>query len=574
MSFKQIFLKIKSLLDSKDKLLVLVLFIIFFLSAFMELITISALIPFLNIMLEPDIIYKNFDYKYFIFSKKLFSYNPFAYITMLFIILISISTFLKFIVLKWNLKITKIFGLKISSIVFKNIIEQTYISFSRENSSKYISILEGKVDVAVSYIYRLLQIISSVIIVVAITITLLIIDFWITIIFSTSFVLLYFAIVTFTKKILVIIDSKVAYNLDQRVKIVQETMSIFRQIKLDNLSKYFQKLFWEKNVIVRSGNEKLGIIGNSPRIIIEGAAIILVAIISYLLITKNVYDEKYILTLVGAIVFGSSRILPLIQVIYYNITFMIGQKQSIMDVINVFNLDSETKAKANDEENLKFENKIKFENVYFSYTNEKNIIENLNLTIKKNSIIGLIGKTGSGKSTIVDLLSGLIVPNSGKITIDNNILENALLSWQKKISYIDQKITLIDSSIAENIALGVDLNQINYELLQKVMEQSECSEFVDNLNNKYFTKVGERGLRLSGGQVQRIGIARALYKKSEILILDEPTSAVDQNTESLIMQSIGKFRNKKTIIIITHRPSTLKNCDEVYELKNKTLNKI
>ena len=334
MSFKQIFLKIKSLLDSKDKLLVLVLFIIFFLSAFMELITISALIPFLNIMLEPDIIYKNFDYKYFIFSKKLFSYNPFAYITMLFIILISISTFLKFIVLKWNLKITKIFGLKISSIVFKNIIEQTYISFSRENSSKYISILEGKVDVAVSYIYRLLQIISSVIIVVAITITLLIIDFWITIIFSTSFVLLYFAIVTFTKKILVIIDSKVAYNLDQRVKIVQETMSIFRQIKLDNLSKYFQKLFWEKNVIVRSGNEKLGIIGNSPRIIIEGAAIILVAIISYLLITKNVYDEKYILTLVGAIVFGSSRILPLIQVIYYNITFMIGQKQSIMDVNN------------------------------------------------------------------------------------------------------------------------------------------------------------------------------------------------------------------------------------------------
>ena len=133
---------------------------------------------------------------------------------------------------------------------------------------------------------------------------------------------------------------------------------------------------------------------------------------------------------------------------------------------------------------------------------------------------------------------------------------------------------MIDTSIAENIALGLDLNQIDFILLQKVMDQSECSEFVNKLTNKHLTEVGERGLRLSGGQKQRIGIARALYKKSEILILDEPTSAVDQNTEKLIMESIEKFRNKKTIIIITHRPSTLKNCDEVYELKNKTLSKI
>ena len=572
MSLKQIFLQIKSILDYKDKLFASVLFFLFFLSAFIELITISSLIPFLNIMLEPNMNYENFKYKYLIFSEKLFSYNPFAYITAIFVALITISTILKFIILKWNFKITKIFALKMSSIVFNNIIEQTYISFSRKNSSEYISILEGKVDLAVDYFFRILQITSAIIIVVAITTTLLIIDFWITIIFSTSFTLLYLTIIKFTKKKLFIIDKEVAHNLDQRVKIVQETMSIFRQIRLDNLSKYFKKSFWEKNVAIRSGNEKLGVFGNSPRIIIEGTAIILVAIISYLLIVKNIYDEKYILTLVGAIVFGSSRILPLIQLIYYNVTFMIGQKKSVLDVFNIFILDSKTKT--NEQEKLKFEDQIKFENVCFSYTNDKNVLENLNFTIKKNSIIGLIGKTGSGKSTIVDLLSGLLAPSKGKITVDNNSLENALLDWQKKISYIDQKITLIDTSIAENIALGKDLNQIDYELLQKVMDQSECTEFVDNLKNKYFTEVGERGVRLSGGQVQRIGIARALYKKSDILILDEPTSAVDQNTESLIMQSIEKLRNEKTIIIITHRSSTLKNCDEIYEVKNKNLTKI
>ena len=138
-------------------------------------------------------------------------------------------------------------------------------------------------------------------------------------------------------------------------------------------------------------------------------------------------------------------------------------------------------------------------------------------------------------------MSGLLEPKSGKITVDNKFLENASINWQKKISYIDQKITLIDTSIAENIALGLDLNQIDFILLQKVMDQSECSEFVNKLTNKHLTEVGERGLRLSGGQIQRIGIARALYKKSEILILDEPTSAVDQNTEKLIMESIEKI---------------------------------
>ena len=159
-------------------------------------------------MLDTDISYDNFDYKYFIFSEKLFSHNPFAYITTLFVSLIGISTFLKFIILKWNLKITKIFALKISSVVFKNVIEQTYISFSRKNSSEYVSILEGKVDIAVSFVFRILQIISSLIIVVAIIITLLIIDFWITLIFSISFVLMYFAIIKFTKRKLLLLTRK------------------------------------------------------------------------------------------------------------------------------------------------------------------------------------------------------------------------------------------------------------------------------------------------------------------------------------------------------------------------------
>ena len=572
MSIKKIILAINNKLEKKEKFLVVSIFILFIVAAFVELITISTLIPFLSVMLDEGITYSNFNFKYLIFSEKIFSNDPFLYITLLFVLIIAIATLLKFLILKSNLIITKTLGLKISKIVFTNVIEQSYIEYSRKNSSEYISIIENKVDILVSFIYRFFQTLSSLLIITVVLGTLLIINFKVTITFFIIITCIYFFIYKVFKKKLVKIDKVVAYNLNQRVKIVQETIAIFRQIKLDNLSEYFKKLFETKNTFIREGEQKLAIIGNFPKIIIEGGAIILIALLSYLLVTKNIYEEKYILTIVGTIVFGASRILPLIQNIFYNITYIVGQQKAVMDVIDFFTNNYNLKEIY--KKNLEFKNNINFRNVSFGYIQNQNIIEDINLTIKKNLIIGLVGKTGSGKSTFVDLLSGLLIPNSGEITVDNVPITDSFDNWRKKISYIDQKITLIDSTIAENIALGIDKNQIDLKLLEKVLQQSECSEFINNLPDKYLTLVGERGIRLSGGQIQRIGIARALYKNSEILILDEPTSALDLNTENLIMKSIDKLKYTKTIILITHRTSILKSCQEVYSLQNKKINKI
>ena len=572
MSIKKIILAINNKLEKKEKFLVVSIFILFVVAAFVELITISTLIPFLSVMLDEGITYSNFNFKYLIFSEKIFSNDPFLYITLLFVLIIAIATLLKFLILKSNLIITKTLGLKISKIVFTNVIEQSYIEYSRKNSSEYISIIENKVDILVSFIYKFFQTLSSLLIITVVLGTLLIINFKVTITFFIILTCIYFFIYKVFKKNLVKIDKVVAYNLNQRVKIVQETIAIFRQIKLDNLSEYFKKLFETKNTFIREGEQKLAIIGNFPKIIIEGGAIILIALLSYLLVTKNIYEEKYILTIVGTIVFGASRILPLIQSIFYNITYIVGQQKAVMDVIDFFTNNYNLKEIY--KKNLEFKNNINFRNVSFGYIQNQNIIEDINLTIKKNLIIGLVGKTGSGKSTFVDLLSGLLIPNSGEITVDNVPITDSFDNWRKKISYIDQKITLIDSTIAENIALGIDKNQIDLKLLEKVLQQSECSEFINNLPDKYLTLVGERGIRLSGGQIQRIGIARALYKNSEILILDEPTSALDLNTENLIMKSIDKLKYTKTIILITHRTSILKSCQEVYSLQNKKINKI
>ena len=572
MSIKKIILAINNKLEKKEKFLVLLIFILFVVAAIVELISISTLIPFLSVMLDEGITYSNFNFKYLIFSEKIFSNNPFLYITLLFVLIIAIATFLKFLILKSNLIITKILGLKISRIVFAKVLEQSYIEYSRKNSSEYISIIENKVDILVTFIYRFFQTLSDLLIITIVVGTLLVINYQITIIFLIILTCIYFFIYKVFKKRLIKVDKEVAHNLTQRVKIVQETIAIFRQIKLDKLSEYFKKLFETKNTLIREGNQKLAIIGNSPKIIIEGGAIILIALLCYLLVTKNIYEEKYIVTIVGSIVFGASRILPLIQNIFYNITYIVGQQKAVMDVIDFFTNDYSLPEIH--KKNLEFKNNINFRNVSFGYIQNQNIIEEINLTIKKNLIIGLVGKTGSGKSTFVDLLSGLLIPNSGEITVDNVPITDSFESWRKKISYIDQKITLIDSTIAENIALGFEKRQIDLKLLEKVLQQSECSEFINNLPDKHLTLVGERGIRLSGGQIQRIGIARALYKNSEILILDEPTSALDLNTENLIMKSIDKLKYTKTIILITHRVSILKSCQEVYSLQNKKISKI
>ena len=201
----------------------------------------------------------------------------------------------------------------------------------------------------------------------------------------------------------------------------------------------------------------------------------------------------------------------------------------------------------------------------------KNILEDVNLSIKKNSIIGILGKTGSGKTTLIDIISGLLMPTKGEIYIDDKLLKNSLQSWHKKISYIDQSVTLIDASLIENIALGHKYNEIDKEIINEVLEKSQSKEFVNNLPQKYNTLVGERGIRLSGGQIQRIGIARALFKNSELLILDEPTSSLDNTTENLVIDGINKLKREKTIILISHNKSTLKNCDRIFEIKDQKI---
>jgi ATP-binding cassette subfamily B protein len=224
----------------------------------------------------------------------------------------------------------------------------------------------------------------------------------------------------------------------------------------------------------------------------------------------------------------------------------------------------------NNEEIIKFSSSISLHNLTFRYSeNTQLVLDNINIIIDKGLKIGIIGSTGSGKSTLLDVVMGLLLPTGGNIKIDETIVTNKnYRSWQSKIAHVPQMIFLSDSTISENIAFGVPYNLIDFERVKKCAEMAKLDETISNWAQKYNTSVGERGVKLSGGQRQRIGIARALYKNSEIIIFDEATSALDNDTEKAVMNSIEELSSDLTIIIVAHRLTTLKLCDIIYELKN------
>ena len=214
-------------------------------------------------------------------------------------------------------------------------------------------------------------------------------------------------------------------------------------------------------------------------------------------------------------------------------------------------------------EKISFKEEIRFEDLYFQYNKSAPwILEKFNLVIPKGSRVGFVGSTGSGKSTTLDLLMGLLKPVKGEICVDGKPIRGDLVrAWQNEIAHVPQNIFLADTALSENIAFGIPKEEINYERLRLVTKQAQIDEFVENSPEGYETKVGERGVRLSGGQRQRIGIARALYKNASVLVLDEATSALDSVTEQLIMQSVVELDKELTILMIAHRLTTIKNCD-------------
>lgn len=300
-----------------------------------------------------------------------------------------------------------------------------------------------------------------------------------------------------------------------------------------------------------------------------------IAILAYSMSAENGVSKA--LPLLGAVAIGSQRLLPLLQNGYNGLIKLRGSLAAIEDVLKFLEQEERVIAKLSDNsQKLPFKDYIDLKNISFRYLEDgPDILNGTELRIPKGSRFGFIGKTGSGKSTLIDIIMGLLEPGSGYIKVDGTELDsNNIKLWQNNIGHVPQAIYLSDESIAENIAFGMAKENIDMNRVKEAAGKAQISETIDAMPQKYDTKIGERGVRLSGGQRQRIGIARALYKKVDLIVLDEATSALDSKTEKEIMEIFQSLDTNVTLIMIAHRISTLKNCNKIIEVDQGNLKEV
>jgi ABC-type multidrug transport system fused ATPase/permease subunit len=363
---------------------------------------------------------------------------------------------------------------------------------------------------------------------------------------------------------------------NQRFKIVNEAIGGIKDIKLFNNSCYYLKKFDKKNLKYANNLSVYMVISQVPRYILETIAfggIILITL--FFIITSN--NTLEVIPILAMYAFAGYRLMPALQLVFSSLTSikaMAGSLDILHNDLCNLKLINHPLVKNKQQNNyltIKLTDKLKLDNLTFAYPNTNNAtLKNLTLSIPANSIIGFVGTTGSGKTTTVDLILGLFQPKNGQLLVDDvEINHNNLREWQNNLGYVPQHIYLTDDTIINNIAFGVSDEDINLDVVQKAAKIANIHNFIINeLPKGYQTITGERGVRLSGGQRQRIGIARALYRDPQILIFDEATSALDGITETAIMDAIHNISSQKTIIIIAHRVTTLKECDMIHMMEN------
>ena len=566
-NFKYLFSEINN--NFRFRFFLLCFFMI--ISALLELASIASLVPFLQ-----KILFLNQESKIIFFDDLFVNYNfylenKFLIITIFFIGFILLSLLIRVFVLKLTYNFVKIIGLHFSRLVIKKTLDLSYIKYTSLNSSKLLAILETKIDRLVDFIYNTLEVLSSITILLFIFTGLLVVNTKISII---TFIILFICYLTMFKrykKKTVNLGNLYALGLSNRVKTIQEIFGSFRLLKIDQSKSriFFNNQFLKSDENIRSALAKLSFLGTFPRYLIEGLAIIIISSLAFILIKNKFYPQEMIVLSLGVIAFTAQKLLPLAQKIYYSMSYMLGQKQSVSDVINFLDIKNTLISFSKNKE-LSFNKSIVLKNVKFEYsTKKKNIVfENINLEIEKKSKICIVGKTGSGKSTFVDIVIGLLKPDKGEVLVDGININDSIETWQKKISYVPQSTFLTDSTILENIVFGVDPHNVDFKKLDRAIKIANLDVMISKLPEKLQTKIGERGIMLSGGQVQRLGLARAFYKDFEVLILDESTNALDSVTEKSIYSNIKNAFADKTILSITHNRELSNNFDKVLEINN------
>lgn len=496
---------------------------------------------------------------------------PLAEASFLFACIAAVATLIRVMLLYVSNRFTFALGADIGNEIYKRVLYQPYQYHVARNTSEIIGGV-NKVNLLVQQVINpLVQGAVSLVMVIGIFIALLSVDASAASLAMVVFGLLYVSASVFSRKTLRSNSQVISVRENKRIQAIQEGLGGIRDVIIDNAQAVYAGRFSRLNAQQRKAQATNAFIKSAPRYVIEGVGMLfMIALALWINRRGNLAD---IIPVLGAMALGAQKLLPQLQQIYAAWASVSGNEAVLKDVLVL--LDNKVSA-----EHITFQSYesgevdnvsplIEIKNLSFSYVPHRvDVLSAIDLQINPGERIGLIGTTGSGKSTLIDLVMGLLEPTAGSIVIEGRELTVFnRVQWRSRVSHVPQSIYLSDATLAENIAFACEASEIDAERVASAARKAQLADFVEGLPDRYQTQVGERGVQLSGGQRQRIGLARALYKNADVLVLDEATSALDDKTEEAIMQSIERLGRDITIIMIAHRVSTLAKCDRIIEIE-------
>jgi len=540
-----------------------------------EIVSIVSIVPFMTIVGDPSVLEKD-NLLSILFLKSNID-DPYEFIFYLgFIVLatLAIATLVSmFITWRLTMFANKV-GIEIGDRLYTYYLNQDWLFHTIGNSSNLTKKIANETTrVTIEILVPLMLMNSRIVLTFFILLLIFLHDPLILILFLLVFTLSYIILFKFVRKQLVINGKNISNMFLERFKLMSEGFGGIKEVLLLGRSNYFKERF------IKAGNKlsySLGInrtIALAPRYFMEllGFAT-MIGLVLYL-IKNSQGNLGIILPILSAYALAGMKLLPALQQIYHSIAQVKGNisaYETIQEDLKNSNATETSQKVETNQQVWSKHNEINLKNITFNYPDKAiPALENISLTIKPNTTVGFVGTTGSGKSTLIDIILGLIKPQQGEIAIDGTPLtKKNLRMWQNKIGFVPQTIFLTEGTIAENITFGIPQDLIDYVQIKKVLKLAHLEEWVSQLEKGVYTKVGERGVQVSGGQKQRIGIARALYNEADVLVFDEATSALDGITEKNIMNAINKFTGQKTLIIIAHRMKTVEKCNQIFMMEN------
>jgi len=549
----------------------MMLFMLMLASAFSEVISLGAVIPFLAVLTAPEKVFAYAQVAHFAKEFGITSANELVFpLTMLFAIAALAAGALRMFLLWASMRLGLASSSDLSIELYRRTLYQPYHVHLARNSSEVIAGITQKVSgVAFGILQPALVLLSSVVLLVGVMAMLIAIDPSAALASAFGFGISYIIIAFTVRRRLKANSKRVAKEQTQMVKALQEGLGGIRDVLLDGAQPLYCEIYKQADHPLRRAQANSQFINASPRYAMEAIGMVLIAILAFGL-SHQYGGVANALPVLGVLALGAQRLLPALQASYGAWATIASYQASLEATIGL--LDQPLPPEANEPAPppLLFQAAIQFQDVHFRYSEATPWVLNaFNLNIPKGTRVGFVGATGSGKSTALDILMGLLTPTEGTLLVDSQpVTGRHQRAWQRTIAHVPQSIYLADTTLAENIAFGVHKKDIDMARVRQAARQAQIADFIENRPEGYDAFVGERGIRLSGGQRQRIGIARALYRQASVLVFDEATSALDNATEQSVMDAIDGLNRDLTILIVAHRLTTVRSCDVIVELSS------